>query len=229
MDARMMMSYNVDMVFCIDATGSMSPVINVVKENALNFYKDVMDAMQVKQKTINTMRVRVIAFRDYLTEGDEAIFSTKFFTLPDEADQLAEAVGSIEAYGGGDAPEDGLEALYYAIKSDWNREGVKRRNIIVVWSDAPTHEIGRNRKAPGYPSVMAKDFAELSEMWGDEQLESEYIKNAAKRLIIFAPDESCWTDLVDNWNNVIHYPSEGGKGLDKLSYQEIIDAIYNSI
>ena len=35
------MTYNVDMCFCIDATGSMGPVINTVKQNALSFYKDV--------------------------------------------------------------------------------------------------------------------------------------------------------------------------------------------
>ena len=36
------MTYNVDMCFCIDATGSMGPVINTVKQNALSFYKDVV-------------------------------------------------------------------------------------------------------------------------------------------------------------------------------------------
>ena len=31
------LTYNVDIVFCIDATGSMDNVINIVKENALHF------------------------------------------------------------------------------------------------------------------------------------------------------------------------------------------------
>ena len=53
------MTYNVDMCFCIDATGSMGPVINTVKQNALSFYKDVVAVMQKKQKIINGMRVKV--------------------------------------------------------------------------------------------------------------------------------------------------------------------------
>ena len=48
----MTMKYNVDMVFCIDATGSMSPVLETVKQNALNFYDDVTKVMNEKQKSI---------------------------------------------------------------------------------------------------------------------------------------------------------------------------------
>ena len=47
------MKYNVDMVFCIDATGSMSPVIDTVKQNALHFYDDVIKVMNEKQKSID--------------------------------------------------------------------------------------------------------------------------------------------------------------------------------
>lgn len=37
-------TYNVDMVFCIDATGSMGGVIDMVKRNAVSFYGDLMFA-----------------------------------------------------------------------------------------------------------------------------------------------------------------------------------------
>lgn len=44
--------YNVDMVFCIDATGSMGGLIDKVKNNALNFYQDVQKMMTNKQKKL---------------------------------------------------------------------------------------------------------------------------------------------------------------------------------
>lgn len=44
--------YNVDMVFCIDATGSMGGLIEKVKDNALNFYQDVQRMMTNKQKDL---------------------------------------------------------------------------------------------------------------------------------------------------------------------------------
>ena len=58
------MNYNVDMVFCIDTTGSMYPVLNMVKQNALNFYNDVTKVMTEKGKKIHQLRVRVVAYRD---------------------------------------------------------------------------------------------------------------------------------------------------------------------
>lgn len=182
------MTYNVDMCFCIDATGSMGPVINTVKQNALSFYKDVVAVMQKKQKIINGMRVKVIVFRDYVAD-EEPMMMTKFFRLPDETAQFEACINSIYAAGGGDEPEDGLEALAYAIRSDWTKEGTKKRNIIVVWTDASTHAIGYARNEPKYPKGMPADFNELTRWWGDCQMEP-YIKNAAKRLVLFAPKSS---------------------------------------
>ncbi|MEG0901843.1 MAG: VWA domain-containing protein, partial [Clostridia bacterium] len=62
------LTYHVDMVFCIDATGSMRHVLDFVKQNALNLYRDVVAEMEKKHKVINQLRVRVIAFRDYLAD-----------------------------------------------------------------------------------------------------------------------------------------------------------------
>ena len=207
------MTYNVDMCFCIDATGSMGPVINTVKQNALSFYKDVVAVMEKKQKTINSMRVKVIIFRDYVAD-EEPMLMTKFFQLPQEAAQFESCINSIYAAGGGDEPEDGLEALAYAIRSDW--------------TDASTHPIGYAKNEPKYPKGMPADFNELTRWWGDCQMEP-YIKNAAKRLVLFAPKVPYWEQISSTWNNVIHYPSTAGKGLEEFTYKEIVDAICNSI
>jgi hypothetical protein len=75
---------------------------------------------------------------------------------------------------------------------------------------------------------MAKDFNELTQWWGDSQMEP-YIKNAAKRLVLFAPNAPYWQQITATWNNVIHYPSTAGKGLAEYTYKEIVDAICNSI
>ncbi len=85
------MTYNVDMVFCIDATGSMQPVISTVKQNALSFYHDVVKVMEKKQKTINSMRVRVIVFRDYIAD-EQPMMTTRFFELPAQAAQFESCV-----------------------------------------------------------------------------------------------------------------------------------------
>ena len=221
-------TYNVDMVFCIDATGSMGGVINMVKENIMHFHDDVRRSMELKGKTISNLRVKLIAFRDYIADGGNAMLTSDFYNLPEQSGELKECVNSIEAFGGGDDPEDGLEALGYAIKSHWNNEGMKKRQVIVVWTDAPTHEIGFCSSAPNYPTKMAKDFSELSEWWGYGG-DSGAINQSAKRLLLFAPDAPYWTVISATWDNVIHFPSIAGEGLGEFDYQQIIDAISNTI
>lgn len=221
-------TYNVDMVFCIDATGSMGGVIDMVKNNALRFYYDVCDAMAKKSKTIDKMRIRVVAYRDYKADGDDAMLVTDFFSMPEQINDFEKCVRSIEAFGGGDDPEDGLEALGYAIKSDWNKEGMKKRQVIVVWTDAETHELGYGRGCENYPQRMAANFNELTSWWGDAQ-NSGYIDQKAKRLLLFAPNGPYWNSISDSWDNVIHFPSAAGKGLGEFDYTQIIDSISNTI
>ena len=221
-------TYSVDMVFCIDATGSMGGVIDMVKRNALNFYSDVVSAMGAKSKTIDELRVKIVAFRDYKADGDEAMMVTDFFSLPAQTADFEKCVNSIEAFGGGDDPEDGLEALAYSIKSDWNTSGMKKRQVIVVWTDADTHELGFGSSEANYPRGMARDFGELTAWWGDVQNRG-FIDPRAKRLLLFAPNAPYWSTISDTWDNVIHFPSAAGKGLGEFDYKQIIDAISNTI
>lgn len=221
------LQYNVDIVMCIDATGSMSPIIDRVKANALRFYDDLMEVMLQKAKHINTLRVRVIAFRDFYFDKEKAIEASAFFELPAEQEQFKKFVDGIVADGGGDEPENGLEALAMAIRSEWNNMGEKRRQIIVVWTDASTHplELHPGAKPQCYPPDMPADFDQLTDMWEAGQ----YISSAAKRLIIYSPDAYAWTDIANYWENTIHYPSKAGEGLSELDYQTILDAIANSV
>jgi len=228
MSENFKVTYSVDMVFCIDATGSMGNVIDMVKNNALHFYNDVKNAMAAKSKTIDTLRVRIVAFRDYIADGNEAMLATDFFTLPAQAAEFEACVRSIEAFGGGDDPEDGLEALGYAIKSKWNPEGMKKRQVIVVWTDAETHPLGYAKAEPNYPEKMAKTFDELTAWWGDIQ-NNGFIDQRAKRMLLFAPNGPYWSTISDTWDNVIHFPSEAGRGLGEFDYNQIIDSISNTI
>lgn len=222
------LTYNVDMVFCIDCTGSMDNIIEIVKNNALNFYHDVTKTMESKNKHITQLRVRVVAFRDYVADGADAMMVTDFFRLPQDAVSFEKCVRSLHADGGGDDPEDGLEALAYAIKSKWDTEGMKRRQVIVVWTDAATHPLGFGLNSGFYPKGMAKDLRELSSWWGGLQ-EKGLMDPNAKRLLLFAPDAPDWNVISRNWDNVLHFPSEAGNGLQNLEYEEIINVIANSL
>lgn len=229
MGSNYRMEYNVDIVMCIDATYSMVGLLDTVKQHALTFYGDLKAAMEKKGKVMaSEMRVRVIAYRDYLADGDKAMLTTDFFSLPRDSAMFERVIKSIEPFGGGDDPEDGLEALAYAIKSPWSKGGTKRRHVVIVWTDASTHPLGFGAEAPNYPKKMARSFEELSNWWGDAA-QPGLMENNAKRLVIYAPEEEYWTTITNNWDNVVLYPSEAGNGLQELDYKQILAAIVNSI
>ena len=228
MGSNYKVDYGVDLVFCIDSTMSMDHILDLVKNNALNFYSDFTDVMTAKHKNVSQLRVRIVAFRDYYYDQENAMMVTDFFNLPEQAEVFKQCVGSIVADGGGDDPEDGLEALAYAMKSDWNKTAQKRRHVIVVWSDDGTHDLGFGKTAPCYPSGMAKDFNELTEWWGSKA-NPGIMEESSKRMILFAPAKDSWNKISDNWNNVIHFESDAGDQLKDVDYQSILSAICNSI
>ena len=228
MGSNYKLSYAVDLVFCIDATESMDHIIDTVKSNALNFYGDFQAAMAAKHKNVSSVRIKVIAFRDYLADGRQAMMMSDFFTLPAQAADFRDCVNSIEAKGGGDDPEDSFEAIAYAIKSDWNSNADRKRHVIVVWSDDDAHDIGFGKKSKYYPNGRAKDFDELTRWWGS-RLQAGLMDENAKRLLLFVPGMKNWTKLRNTWNNVIHFESEAGDGLENCDYDSILNTITNSI
>lgn len=221
-------TYNVDVCLCIDKTGSMGPIINTVKRNALNLYQDVLDSLEKKGKHVSQFRIRVIWFGDYLADKNPMLVS-EFLDMPKDLATFEEFVKSIEPQGGGDIPEDGLEALSYAIRSDWVRTGWRKRHIIALFTDAPAHELGYGYAAASYPkSGMPNDFGQLSEMWGNKSFPGE-LDNNAKRLLLFAPDTSFWHTIKDCWNNVVLSPADESHGLQDIAYQYMINTIVNSV
>ncbi len=226
MTGNHVLTYNVDIVFCIDATMSMDKLLDKIKVQAVNFCTDVRNAMNARAKHVDTLRARVIAFRDYAYDRDKAMMLTDFFDLPAQNAEFASCIESISAEGGGDDPENALEALAYAIRSDWApvTPNIKQRHIIVMWTDAPPHPLGHSKSSPGYPGDMPADMQELSAWWGD-RANPGYMDNNAKRLLLFAPDDPGWNAITACWNNIIHFPSKAGEGLDEFDYQQIIGMI----
>ena len=160
---------------------------------------------------------------------NEPMLITDFFTLPADAHKLEVSVKSLQPVGGGDGPEDGLEALAYAIRSDWTTKGSKDRHIIVLWTDQAPHNIGFGKSASKYPKGMAKNFGELTEWWGDKYDPGFMPEQPAKRLILFAPNTGEWETISETWDNVLHLPSKAGDHLQDIDYQIILSCIAQTI
>jgi hypothetical protein len=223
--------YAVDIVFCIDVTGSMTPVIDAVKNNVRSFHDLLRSAMAEKSKSISQLRVRVIAFRDFADNASDAIEMTDFLMLPEQGSEFEMFVRKLRANGGGDEPESGLEALAVAISSPWERGLDRRRHVIAMFTDASAHPLGdpAARRASTYPQSTPATVDELFERWGYVSSQEATMENAAKRLLLFAPDTLPWNVIAADWNNTIFLPSKAGDGLEEIEMEEIINAIANSI
>lgn len=227
MDGQGMGNYNVDIVMCIDATGSMAPIINEVKKNALSFYQRFVKAMDYAGKDVTKLRIKVIAFRDYGYD-EEPMKQSEFFTLPEQNEEFQAFVNKIEAKGGGDLPENALEAIAFALKSDWTTEGSKRRHAILLFTDAPALPLGERATASSYPAGMPANIGELGGWWQgtDQTLDSSYQAQAG-RLVVFAPNAEPWSDL-QAWNRYWPAFSKAGLGLEEVDIQSAIELLVGS-
>ena len=217
------LDYYVDIVMCIDGTGSMYPIINEVKNNALSLKQKFIEAMNARGKRVEGLRIKLIIFRDYGCDV-KPMEESEFFELDADNGEFIDYVSKINATGGGDDPENALEALALAIKSDWTQSGVVRRHVILMYTDAPALKLGERKDAPFYPVTdMPEDLAELHDWWEGPDMEDR-----AKRLIIFAPDEAPWSEMVD-WRSTFLIPSRAGAGCGENDIGTCINLLANSI
>ena len=230
------LSYKIDIVFCIDVTGSMQPVIETVKSNTLKFSDDLNKKLEVKGKVADQIRIRVVAFGDCNVDANPLNASPFFTVLP--AMQTAELntfVTSLRANGGGDEPESGLEALAIAMASDWILEGDRQRHIIVMFTDASAHRLeDRVGELPGtFASQVPSSIDKMTDGWeGGGQSASGVattLKQPARRLVLFAPDMYPWPTIGDSWAQTVFLPSKAGEGLAEVEYDTILEVLANSV
>ena len=220
--------YDVDIVMCIDGTGSMGPIIDEVKTNAMSLYEKFETAMCLAGKDPSGARVKVVVFGDYKDDA-EPMRESDFFMLPEQNDEFQAFVQGITPNGGGDIPENAFEAIATAMKSDWTpaQTGKKRRQAIVVFSDAPALPLGERAACSNYPTDIPQNMPDLSAWWeGTSQAFGGSYDPKAGRLVAFVPNDDSWIQL-ESWNRFT--PSyTAGKGCSELDMQTILDTIVGS-
>lgn len=114
----------VDVVFAVDTTGSMGPLIDGAKRTVWSI------ATHIKNTDPNAnIRIGLVAFRDV---GDDYV--TRPFALTNDLDAVYTELSGYVADGGNDIPENVDAALNDALKMKW-RPGAKK--IVFLVGDAP--------------------------------------------------------------------------------------------
>ena len=200
-----------DIVICIDATGSMKPCIEELKNNLKNF----IDSLRVhfgESQITPDWRARIICYRDLDVDAE----ALKEFPFVNTEEELKNQIDQIEAKGGGDEPESALDALYTAIaKSKW-RDNVL--HAVILFTDATakgelhekTVEPGQNR---GIGTVI-----------------NAFIADKYSKLFIYAPEHSVYDNLKMIPGSNVYYvgsPEDPSvyEGLKNLDFRNLLEQL----
>ncbi len=199
-----------DIVYLIDATGSMSSYIKAAKNQAENISKDLR-----KLYPEMNFQYGYIFYRDPIDSPKDI---HEIINLTDNVNSLPEQIGKIKAYGGGDLPEDWVGA-YKKVNNE-----IKWRNgnkVIIHIADAGAH---------GKKFTLSDKYPEE-----EEKLIKELDECIKKKIKIFG-----YVIEEDSRNSFVeckkYYQSKGGayeifnfekpKNLNNYDYESDSDDIY---
>ena len=115
----------VDVMFTIDATGSMADEINYLKAELSDIINRVDESVEEKRLALNF-------YRDF---GDAYV--TKPFNFSANISEMQKHLKKQNASGGGDYEEAVEEALKVSMQQDWNENA--KAKLLFLLLDAPPH------------------------------------------------------------------------------------------
>ena len=138
----------VDVVFCIDTTGSMKDDMDTLKN-------EWIPRLAKQLESFNDVRMGVIFYRDYTDSYSFKGLPVKFFEFTRYASQISKYLDTAVIHGneGGDVPEAVYEAIYAASTYYlWRKDAEKK---IILIGDAEPHPKPRGSKKFSRDYVMA--------------------------------------------------------------------------
>jgi len=137
---------SVDIVLCMDTTGSMGRYIESVRKMLIPMMREIIAGF-------TDWRIGMVLFRDYPPD----LYVTKIIPFTKDFSLFQRQLNSIVAWGGGDEPEAVYEALYNgADKFAWKAES----RLLVLVGDAPPHpeQRGEISEEMAYQKISENDI-----------------------------------------------------------------------
>jgi Mg-chelatase subunit ChlD len=129
----------VEVVFCLDTTGSMSGLLEGAKNKVWSICNQILNG-----RPMPNLKVGLVAFRD---KGDDYV--TKVYDLRDDLDDVYTELQTFAANGGGDTPEHVNQALDDSInKITWSKDKRTVKIVFLVGDAAPHMDYNDDVKYP---------------------------------------------------------------------------------
>jgi Mg-chelatase subunit ChlD len=130
---------DIEVVFCLDTTGSMGGLIEGAKKKIWAICNQIAG-----DKPTPNLKVGMVAYKD---RGD--VYVTKVFDLTSDLDTIHTELRKFTADGGGDEPESVNQALDDAVnKIKWSTDKKTLRMIFLVGDAAPHMDYADDVKYP---------------------------------------------------------------------------------
>lgn len=218
-----------DIVFLLDATGSMKPCIDGLKENIIAFVETLTGVDPNNECPVKDWRIKVVGYRD--AEEDPSTWWVEFpFTR--SVEEVKAHIADIKAQGGGDEPESLLDALHKlgsmpesglqeTDPPDKWRPRREAQRVIVVFTDA-TYKT--TMSAPGCAGGTFEDV--MNVIHGNKII-----------LSVFCPEHDCYHQLAELDRSEVEFigsVSDAGKLMveftrNKENFKRTLAALAKSI
>lgn len=216
---------NIDIVFCIDCSVGMADHLATVREKVKTFYPEFIVRLIEQGDSVQSCRCKIIGFRNYEMDGQEAMFQSQWFDVSDGHDEELDAcLNDLQARGGGVDRNSGIEALFYAMTTDWNTRDSKDRQIIILFSNTDAVPLGTCKDQLHYPAFLV-DLGDLLRTWMcHSSLDKDRFRlnERAKRLVMIAPTGSIYEyDLQIYMNRSLFRHLEDDAGFGAIDWKDI--------
>ena len=141
-----------DVVFLIDVSGSMAPIIDALRKNIESFVDTLSSGGANNAAPVRDWRGKVVGYRDIEAASSEGIEWIEDHPFVRDAAALKAQLASLKAQGGGDEPESLLDALYKVATMEATPKGSQSEDankwryrsdaarVVVVFTDASFKE-----------------------------------------------------------------------------------------
>jgi hypothetical protein len=176
-----------DIVFLIDATGSMAPCIEALKANIAKFIDTLSTKNSNNELPVQDWRAAVVGFRDAETDGAHWIEDNPFVR---SAEELKAQLAALRASGGDDEPESLLDGLHKVVSRgqtgagatedprQW-RFGRSAHRVVIIFSDATF------KPRLSVPEAKGQTVDDVINLCHQNRI----------KLFIFAPEFDCYNGL----------------------------------
>jgi hypothetical protein len=141
-----------DVVFLIDVSGSMAPIIDALRRNIEAFVDSLSSGDANNAAPVRDWRGRVVGYRDIEAAQVEGLQWLEEHPFVRDTVALKAQLASLQAQGGGDEPESLLDALYKVATLEATPKGAQSEDaakwryrsdaarVVVVFTDASFKE-----------------------------------------------------------------------------------------